>query len=127
MALLMTPLLGSTALAAPAALQPETSIRPVATMTGAGATLTVSMVVRCAPTEHMMEGFANVEQGAISLLSGFAVVCDGRRHLTEATFSSSDVNAGPFLAGRAHVRAIIFDEAIGTSVAETSRAVLVRP
>ena len=127
LALLMTSLLGSTAVAAPATLQPEVSIRPVAVMSGDGATLTVSMVVRCAPTEHMMEGFANVEQGAIALLSGFAVVCDGRRHLTQATFSSSDANGGPFLAGRAHVQAIIFDEAIGTSVAEASRTVLVRP
>ncbi|GAA2160788.1 hypothetical protein [Pedococcus bigeumensis] len=122
----MTSLLGSSAVAAPASVQPEVSIRPVATVTGDGATLTVSMVVRCAPTEHMMEGFANVEQGVIALLSGFRVECDGRRHLTQATFSSSDVSGGPFLVGRADVHAIIFDEAIGTSVAETSRTVLVR-
>ena len=127
LALLMTSLIGSSAVAAPTSLQPAVSIHPVATRTADGATLTVSMIVRCAPTEHMVEGFANVEQGAIALLSGFRVDCDGRRHLTQATFSSSDVSGGPFLAGRADVHAIIFDEAVGTSVAETSRTVLVRP
>lgn len=126
LALLMTAALGSSAVAATGRRHADVSILPVALLTDGSGTMTVSMAVRCPPTDHMIEGFVTVEQGDISLLTGFEVVCDGRRHLTQATFSSSDAGAGPFRAGRADLRASLFDEHTGTSVAESSRTVLVK-
>jgi hypothetical protein len=123
----VTSLAGSTAVAAPPPLQPEIGIRPLGVLTDGGATLAPSLVVRCAPSDHMREGFASVGQGDIALLTGFEVVCDGRRHVTQAVYSVSAESGGPFLSGRADVSAIIFDEATGTSVAEATRSVLLKP
>jgi hypothetical protein len=66
LALLVTSLAGSTAVAAPPPLQPEIGIRPLGVLTDGGATLAPSLVVRCAPSDHMREGFASVGQGDIA-------------------------------------------------------------
>ena len=80
----------------------------VATLANGGASLTVRTRIRCQPNGDVWEAYLTATQGNIKSFTSIPVTCDGRPHVTPATFSADPT--GTFKRGHATVHVSVVDE-----------------